>query len=210
MRKALRQARGSNRFGAMIVLVQCKSVIPSFHSIQRYLIHKRAQFMFDFADPTLMGYAQKLHDTIAPSGVVIYRARAGEVAPVLEVLVNTNHPVGRTLGTFIVPRLSIGHLVVEMNRELIIDDTLIHPLLKGSAAVTEMGIMAYIGVPYRVEGQVVGGISVVHQHRRQWANEHIQAVRDVARHLEHMAEVRHAQGLRGAPMPDAAPDHSRL
>ncbi|MBU0642532.1 MAG: GAF domain-containing protein [Alphaproteobacteria bacterium] len=162
--------------------------------------------VFDFADPKLMRFAQQLHDDIQPSGVVIFRARTGEAAPTLEVLANTNHPVGRKLDILLVPRLTIGHLVIEMNHELIIDDTLSHPLVKDSDAVTEMGIMAYIGVPYRLNGQAVGGVSVVHQHRRQWASEHIQAVRDVARQLDSIVADRYARGLVGEALPDIRMD----
>lgn len=162
--------------------------------------------MFDIADPTLVTLAFQLQHAINPSGVVIYRARAGGVAPTLEVLANTNHPVDRKLDTFLEPRVTIGHLVIEMNHELIIDDTLTHPLVKGSGAIKVMGIMAYIGVPYRLSGQAIGGVSVVHQHRRNWTEAEIEAVRAVARQLDRVAAEYHARGARDGTTSDGNVD----
>ncbi|PTQ74538.1 GAF domain-containing protein [Celeribacter persicus] len=147
--------------------------------------------MFVEDDPQVREIAFDLHSQIAPSGVLIYRALPSEVGTQLEVLSNTDHPVGLQLDRVLPPENTIGHLVVDLDRELVIDDTLVHPLVKDTGAVTVMGIMAYVGVPCRFRGRPFGGISAVATHRRSWSHEEVQAVRDSARALERLAIERH-------------------
>ncbi|WP_434286702.1 GAF domain-containing protein [Celeribacter sp. SCSIO 80788] len=135
--------------------------------------------------------ADGLHAQIAPSGVLVYRAQPSDAGIQLEVLANTNHPMGRSLERVLMPEHTIGHLVVDLGREIVVDDTLVHPLIKDTGAVSVMGIMAYIGVPCRFQGGVFGGISAVDTHRRHWGHEEVQAVRDSASALERLAKERH-------------------
>ncbi|WP_066708998.1 GAF domain-containing protein [Celeribacter ethanolicus] len=147
--------------------------------------------MFDSGDPQVREIAFSLHAQIAPSGVLAFRALPTASGTQLEVLANTDHPVGRQLERVLMPENTIGHLVVDLAREIVSDDTLVHPLIKDTGAVSVMGIMAYIGVPCRFRGQVFGGISAVDSHRRHWSHEEVQFVRDSARALECLAKARH-------------------
>lgn len=146
--------------------------------------------LFDYGDPKLTTLAFQLHDMIRPSGVVFYRARYDGGKTLLEVLANTSMPVNQTLDRILMPDNTIGHLVVEMGQEIVIDDTLTHPLVRDSGAVHNMGIMAYLGVPCRLNGEVIGGISAVHQHRRNWSQSDIDAARWAARNYEAVARDR--------------------
>lgn len=146
--------------------------------------------MFDFGDPAVTEIAYALHKRVQPSGVVIYGAIPSDKGVLLAVLAATNQPVGHSLERILAPEDTIGSLVVEMNRELVIYDTLMHPLLKDSGAVSRMGIMAYIGVPCCLDGEPVGGISVVDAHRRHWNATEIMAARETAARLEALADLR--------------------
>ncbi|WP_417264214.1 GAF domain-containing protein [Celeribacter sp.] len=159
--------------------------------------------MFEYGDPKLTTLAFQLHDMIRPSGVVFYRARQDGGKTLLEVLANTSTPVNQPLERILMPDNTIGHLVVEMGQEIVIDDTLTHPLVQDSGAVQTMGIMAYLGVPCRLGGEVIGGISAVHQHRRHWSASDIDAARWAARAYEVIAEGRLArQAKKGWPERD--------
>lgn len=148
------------------------------------------RLLFDYGDPKLTTLAFELHDIVRPSGVVFYRARHEGGQTLLEVLANTSTPVNQPLERLLIPDKTIGHLVVEMGQEIVIDDTLMHPLVRDSGAVHCMGIMAYLGVPCRLNGEVIGGISAVHQHRRSWSQSDIDAARWAARSYELIAQDR--------------------
>ncbi|SFI64211.1 GAF domain-containing protein [Celeribacter neptunius] len=131
--------------------------------------------------------ALELHGRVAASGVLIYRAIPSEAGVLLKVLAATNQPVAHRLDNVLLPENTIGNLVMELNREIVINDTLTHPLVKDSGAVSIMGIMAYIGVPARLDGRPFGGVSVVDQHRRHWTEAEVLATRVAAAQLEALA-----------------------
>ncbi|WP_460273312.1 GAF domain-containing protein [Celeribacter sp. ULVN23_4] len=143
--------------------------------------------MFEYGDPDIAKIASDLHGLIQPSGVGIFRAVSGDSGSILKVFTHTGKLVGAEIEQTMISGNTIGNLVVETNHEIIVDDTLVHPLFKDSAAVSQMGIMAYIGVPCRIDGVAFGGISAVNQHRRQWTSEEVQAVRDSAVLVERLA-----------------------
>lgn len=122
--------------------------------------------MFDDGDPQVVAIAQNLHEKVTPSGVVVWYL----VGESLHVVAHTSSPIDRPMDKVIQPKMSLGHLVCESDKTLVFDDTLSHPLLKDSTAVTVYGVMAYMGAPFYNAGRVVGGISAIHQHARRWSN----------------------------------------
>ncbi|AJE46354.1 GAF domain-containing protein [Celeribacter indicus] len=144
--------------------------------------------MFDFADPVLVALARDLHAALSPAGVVIVRARPD----VIEVLASTGNPLGWSFGEQVAPGDTISHHVVEMDRELIIDDAFAHPLVRDSVSVTGCGVASYVGMPYHAEGRVIGVLALVDIHARVWEDWEIDTMRAAARRLDEMAETRAA------------------
>jgi GAF domain-containing protein len=139
--------------------------------------------MFDFADPYVVALANDVHHKLQPSGVVVWLMRD----KALHVVAHTNSPIDRDLGRVLQPQYTIGHLVCEVNKTLVINDTLSHPLVGKTAAVKDMGIMAYLGTPFHCDGVVVGGISAVHQHARRWETQDVTDIEAAAQSLSQRA-----------------------
>lgn len=135
--------------------------------------------MFDFADPYVVALANDVHQKLQPSGVVVWFMKDAA----LHVVAHTNSPIDRELVWVLQPKYTIGHMVCEMNTTLAIDDTLSHPLVGKTAAVKDMGIMAYLGAPFHRDGVVVGGISAVHQHARRWESQDVSDIESAAQSL---------------------------
>ncbi|SEK17518.1 GAF domain-containing protein [Pacificibacter marinus] len=140
--------------------------------------------MFEVNDPDVVALVGAVRDAVQSSGVVVWVSKPGG----LHIVAHSGKPVQRPLDRVLQPRHTIGHLVTDMDRMLVCDDTLSHPLLAKSGAVREMGIMAYIGVPFHVGQAAVGGISAVHQHARRWDEADITCVKEAARRLSDLAQ----------------------
>ncbi len=127
-----------------------------------------------------MEVAMRLQSEFQPSGVVIFTATESAGPPLMDVVAITAPPIGYTVEDFTRPRMTISQIMVEINHELIIDDTLVHPLVRSGEVETTMGVMAFLGVPVRYKGAAVGGVSAIHQTRRSWNTDEIYAVRRAA------------------------------
>lgn len=75
---------------------------------------------------------------------------------------------------------------------LVIEDARQHPLVRNSPAVTENESLAYLGVPLLAAGQVLGTLCVVDTRPRQWSEEEIQMLRDLAAGAQTEIELRMA------------------
>ncbi|MDX1420849.1 MAG: PAS domain S-box protein [Rubricoccaceae bacterium] len=68
---------------------------------------------------------------------------------------------------------SVGPFVVEDARE--------HPLLRGNGAVTDLGVLAYAGIPLiTASGQALGSFCALDTRPRQWTADEIGALQDLA------------------------------
>jgi PAS domain S-box-containing protein len=77
------------------------------------------------------------------------------------------------------PRSFCSH-VVATGRALMVADARARPELSASAAVTEMGVVAYAGVPLvSLRGHVLGTICVIDHQPRQWREEDLDTLRDL-------------------------------
>jgi PAS domain S-box-containing protein len=64
---------------------------------------------------------------------------------------------------------------------LVIDDARAHPLLAASAAIDELGIVAYAGIPLvTLDDRVVGSFCVMDHRPRHWTDEQIEVLRELA------------------------------
>ena len=71
--------------------------------------------------------------------------------------------------------------VVETGDPLIVPDAREHPELKSNPAVTELGVIAYAGMPiFSADGQRLGSFCVIDHEVRQWTDEEIRVLRCIA------------------------------
>ena len=139
--------------------------------------------MFEFAHPKIMTLANDVYTKVKPSGVVVWLMKGKD----LHVIGHINKPIERDLDRVLSPKYTIGHMVFEINKTLVIDDALSHPLVGKSGAVEHMGIMAYLGTPFHLNGVPIGGISAVYQHAHRWENEDVKVIEVAAQALSQLA-----------------------
>jgi two-component system CheB/CheR fusion protein len=85
--------------------------------------------------------------------------------------------------------------VVRKAEPLIIADAREHPLVRDNLAVSELGVIAYLGVPLITEdGHVLGSFCAIDTKPREWTGEDIQTLTDLAASV--MTELRLRRELR--------------
>src|SRR5262249_38602268 len=71
--------------------------------------------------------------------------------------------------------------VVSSREPVIIDDARRYRALRSNAAVEELGVIAYAGVPVVGEGgQPIGSMCAIDHNARQWKDEEIETLQDLA------------------------------
>ncbi len=72
------------------------------------------------------------------------------------------------------------HTVVD-KRPLIVSDAREHPKLRDNLAIRDLDVIAYAGIPLKDRhGQVLGTLCVIDEQPRQWSDEEISLLNDVA------------------------------
>ena len=70
---------------------------------------------------------------------------------------------------------------VELREPLLIRDAREHPLVRDNAAIQDLGVIAYAGIPLVTgDGQVLGSFCVIDHAPRVWAGEEVATLRDLA------------------------------
>ena len=89
---------------------------------------------------------------------------------------------------------------VTTNEPLIVIDARQHPWLKENLAITELGVIAYAGIPLvNTEAQVLGMFCVIDSAPRAWSEEEIATLRELAAMVGTEIELRaHVRALREA------------
>jgi PAS domain S-box-containing protein len=86
---------------------------------------------------------------------------------------------------------SICQHVVRSDDVLSVDDARAHPLLRDNRAVTELGVVAYLGVPVHTpDGQPVGALCAIDAAPRVWTGEDREALGELATLLESELRLR--------------------
>lgn len=70
--------------------------------------------------------------------------------------------------------------VVDEDAALVIADARDHPLVKDNLAIPDLGVVAYIGIPLRLGGQVIGTFCAIDSRPREWSAADVAIVRDLA------------------------------
>jgi GAF domain-containing protein len=86
---------------------------------------------------------------------------------------------------------SVCQHVVATGRPLIIEDARSHPLVKLNAAVEELGIVAYAGIPLVTStGHTIGSFCVIDSRPRAWTFDDVETLQEIAACVMHEVEGR--------------------
>jgi GAF domain-containing protein len=84
--------------------------------------------------------------------------------------------------------------VVLSNRSLVVSYATEHPMVRSNPAITDLGVMAYLGVPVKTpDGNPVGAICVIDNEPRTWGLRDIQTLECLAEVTNDAIEVSVAQ-----------------
>jgi PAS domain S-box-containing protein len=75
---------------------------------------------------------------------------------------------------------SLCQRLLVTGQPLVIGDVRHDPLARGNQAVSELGVAAYLGIPLRLAGQVLGSLCVADRRPRDWTADDVAALADVA------------------------------
>jgi GAF domain-containing protein len=87
---------------------------------------------------------------------------------------------------------------VASREPLLVSDAREHPVLRGNAAIRDMGVIAYAGIPLIDDGgHALGTLCVIDSQPRHWTSHQIQLLGDIAASV--VTEITLAQAARGDP-----------
>ena len=75
---------------------------------------------------------------------------------------------------------SFCQFVARDRAALIVGDARLHPLLRDSPAISELGAIAYAGIPLVVDAETIGALCVIDDQPREWAPDKLQILEDLA------------------------------
>jgi PAS domain S-box-containing protein len=78
--------------------------------------------------------------------------------------------------------------VVESEKPLLITNATEDPLVSDNPAVTELNVVAYAGIPIRIQGRVVGAFCAIDVKPREWAEVDVKSLTDLAAVVEGLIE----------------------
>lgn len=82
--------------------------------------------------------------------------------------------------------------VLPNQQPLIVSDARVHPLVQDNPAIDDLGIIAYAGIPFiTTDGFTLGSFCVIDHEPRQWSDEDIAILRDIAAAAMAHIELRH-------------------
>lgn len=83
---------------------------------------------------------------------------------------------------------------VTKNREpVVIGDSREHPALTHDASLSELNVIAYVGVPLYVAGEAIGSFCVIDSKPREWSEEQLRVLTDLAESVVSEIELRLAR-----------------
>src|SRR4051812_34734442 len=98
---------------------------------------------------------------------------------------------------------------VTSGRPFIIEDARQHPLVRDNLAVSELGVVAYAGIPLRsASGEVLGSFCAIDTKARQWTAEEVETLHALAGAVEAELELRRAAAEQQAQREQAQRERS--
>ncbi len=70
--------------------------------------------------------------------------------------------------------------VVDGDRPFVVTDARENPLVRGNPAIDEIGVVAYAGMPIRVDGQLLGSFCAIDNSPREWSEQDLAVLEDLA------------------------------
>jgi DNA-binding response OmpR family regulator len=84
--------------------------------------------------------------------------------------------------------------VVSSDEELIVDDARVHPVLQSNGAVSDLGVVAYAGVPLSaMTGEVIGSFCAIDGKPRAWSSSEVATLRDLGQVVDAFSALRQAR-----------------
>jgi PAS domain S-box-containing protein len=82
--------------------------------------------------------------------------------------------------------------VVARRAPLIVGDARDHPLVRGNAAIEDLDVVAYLGIPiHDPDGHAFGSLCAIDSKPRAWTDEHLAILTDLARAAENEVKLRY-------------------
>jgi signal transduction protein with GAF and PtsI domain len=75
---------------------------------------------------------------------------------------------------------SLCQYAVASGEQLVVVDARVNPITSGNKAVTDIGVIAYAGIPLIVDHQAIGTLCVVDSKPREWTDEQVETLRSLA------------------------------
>lgn len=172
--------------------------LPGLADPTRLDIIERTGLLDEESDATLDSFARLAAALLgAPAAYVTLVGPEEQVAPGAVAHDRPGEPV-RTIPI----GESICQFTVATGEPLVLDDTRTNPLVKSHPAVQRGALLAYAGVPLRTSGgQVLGSLCVHDRHARQFSDEQVELLQElarlVARDIEHRLTTERVGGVRG-------------
>lgn len=90
--------------------------------------------------------------------------------------------------------------VVSGQEALVVPDANLHPVLKSNLAIRDMGVVAYAGVPLSGRtGQAIGSFCAIDSRAREWSDDDLATLRDLALVTEAYATLDRARKVGSSP-----------
>lgn len=81
--------------------------------------------------------------------------------------------------------------LLKSGEPLMIEDARTHPFFRDNLAIRDLGVIAYLGVPLKLEtGEILGSFCVIDTQPRAWTREELQILRSLARSVITEIELR--------------------
>lgn len=93
---------------------------------------------------------------------------------------------------------SFCQLTIAQSKPVVINDALLYPTLRLFPAVSEMGVRAHLGIPLMLDGQAIGNCCVIDYKPREWTDQDIQNLTEIAARAEE--EIKHQQAVNQQPL----------
>ena len=91
---------------------------------------------------------------------------------------------------------SFCQFVQATNQPLVVDDSRIDAQLRDNAAVVDLGMVAYLGVPIHLpDGKPIGALCVIDRVPRRWSKEDLTTLRQLARNIDDLIALKRARDI---------------
>jgi PAS domain S-box-containing protein len=100
--------------------------------------------------------------------------------------------------------------VVTTGQPLVIPDARLDPLVKDNLAGADLGVIAYLGIPLVIDGQVIGSFCAIDGQPRAWSDDDISILTDLAESVVTETRLRIDHGIIAQQCDAAEEDQRRL